>query len=141
MPQDADELHPLLDDPALHEFIGGAPLSLDELRARYERLAVGAPPDRGEQWLNWVIRRAEDGAAVGTAQATVRPDHALIAWVVATRFQGHGYATAAARALIELLDVPAVAHVHPDHAASEAVARRAGLTLSDEWADDERVWR
>ena len=31
----ADEMAPLLDDPALHTFIGGKPASLQELRTRY----------------------------------------------------------------------------------------------------------
>jgi hypothetical protein len=45
--------------------------------------------------------------------------------------QGHGYAAEAARALVgwladrEVHEV--VAHIHPDHAASARVARRAGL--------------
>jgi hypothetical protein len=36
----AAELAPLLDDPCLHEFTGGAPLSAAALAARYARLAV-----------------------------------------------------------------------------------------------------
>ncbi len=40
---DAHELAPLLDDPALHGFIGGEPLAEPELEARFERLAAGAP--------------------------------------------------------------------------------------------------
>ncbi|MET4925960.1 GNAT family N-acetyltransferase, partial [Streptomyces sp. PSRA5] len=33
-----------------------------------------------------------------------------------------------------------VAHVHPDHAASEAVARAAGLEPTDEWHEGEVRW-
>jgi RimJ/RimL family protein N-acetyltransferase len=105
------------------------------------RLAAGAPAGADERWLNWVVRREPDGALVGTAQATVRADHALIAWVIAVPFQGRGYAKAAARAVVALLDVPAVAHIHPDHAASEAVARAAGLVPTEDWTNGERVWK
>lgn len=33
-----------------------------------------------------------------------------------------------------------VAHVHPDHAASAAVAAAAGLTRTDRWHDGEVRW-
>src|SRR5204863_7822031 len=55
------------------------------------------------------------------------------------------FASEAARALIDWLhqrnidDV--MAHIHPDHGASAAVATRAGLQPTDEQADGERVWR
>ena len=42
-PEHAEEMAGVLADPALHAFIGGAPLSPPELRARYERLAAGRP--------------------------------------------------------------------------------------------------
>jgi RimJ/RimL family protein N-acetyltransferase len=141
---DAAELSPLLDDPALHRYIGGAPLGAAQLEERYRRLEAGAPPDIGEQWLNWVIRRREDGKAVGTAQATIRGDTALVAWVIATRWQGRGYAKAAAQALVtwlkDELGLTVAANIHPQHAASERVAQAAGLTLTDRWAGSERVW-
>jgi RimJ/RimL family protein N-acetyltransferase len=142
---DAEELFPLLDDSGLHRFIGGAPLPLPELEERYRRLEAGAPPERGETWFNWVIRRAGDGCAVGTAQATVRGDLAQVAWVVAQRWQGQGYAGDAARALVAWLrgrhGLSVEAHIHPGHKASERVARAAGLALTDEWVEGERVWR
>ncbi|MFC8076796.1 GNAT family N-acetyltransferase [Streptomyces sp. NPDC057307] len=78
-----------------------------------------------------------------------RPDRpwlvANIAWVVGTAFQGRGIAGEAARGLVgRLVQLPAVrevaAHVHPDHAASKAVARAAGLEPTDEWHDGEVRW-
>ena len=144
---DAAELAPLLDDPALHEFIGGEPLAEPELEARFERLAAGAPPDpaaEGEEWFNWVIRRTEDGAAVGTAQATVREGTTKLAWVVATAHQGRGYATQAARALVAWArshGLEPAANIAPGHAVSERVAVRAGLAPTEESVDGERVWR
>jgi RimJ/RimL family protein N-acetyltransferase len=141
---DAHELAPLLDDRRLHEFIGGEPLSEAELEARYRRLVQGAPPGTGAAWLNWTIRRGADGAAVGTAQATVTGGEAALAWVVASAWQGRGYATEAARALVAWArrnGLEPTANVHPQHAASERVASDAGLRPTDERAAGERVWR
>jgi RimJ/RimL family protein N-acetyltransferase len=141
----ADELVGVLGDPALHVFIGGEPLGLQALRERFALLVRGHSADGSEEWFNWVVRGPE-GGAVGTVQATVTDDGrtAEIAWVIGTQWQGRGYASEAARALVEWLTaggvVDVVAHVHPDHAASEAVARRAGLSPTDTFQDGERRW-
>ncbi|MGW8765362.1 GNAT family N-acetyltransferase [Streptomyces sp. NPDC055815] len=141
----ADEMAGVLADPALHAFIGGAPLTGPELRARYERLVAGSP-DPAVLWCNWVVRvRAEDRLA-GTVQATVTEGGrtAEVAWVIGTDWQGRGIAREAAGALVGLLldegVRTVVAHVHPDHAASAAVARAAGLTPTDELQDGEVRW-
>src|SRR3954468_22439885 len=91
-PAHADELAPLLADRALYEFTGGEPPSVAELRARYERQARGRSPDGSQRWLNWIVRC--EGEAVGYVQATVdvAANVADVAWVVAARFQGRGYA-------------------------------------------------
>ncbi|MFD0688753.1 GNAT family N-acetyltransferase [Actinomadura fibrosa] len=163
----ADEMAVVLDDPRLHRFIGGEPLSADELRARYEHLVAGPAPFHQEVWLNWVVRRARDGQAVGYVQATVTPAQpgftvaaaaegstvtpspprtiASVAWVIGMPYQGFGFATEAARALVDWLlahgagDI--VAAIHPDNLASAAVAGKLGLRPTAETADDETVWR
>ncbi|QES39800.1 MULTISPECIES: GNAT family N-acetyltransferase [Streptomyces] len=142
----ADEMAAVLGDPALHAFIGGAPDDVEALRARYRRMLAGSP-DPGVSWCNWVLRlRAEEEAVlVGTVQATVTPDDlAEIAWVVGTPWQGRGLASEAARGLVEWLAGrqvrTVVAHVHPDHAASAAVARSAGLAATEVIQDGEIRW-
>jgi RimJ/RimL family protein N-acetyltransferase len=144
-PADADDLHPVLDDTALHRFTGGAPLSRARLEARFARLAAGPPAGSDEGWGNWVVRQADTGAAIGTVQATLRDDGAVVAWVIGTGAQGRGYASEAARALVAwLIEGGAVrvsAHIHPDHVASAAVARSAGLVPTGRADDDgELVW-
>ena len=62
---------PLLNDSALHSFIGGSPASVAELAERYARQVQGRSPDGSQQWLNWIVRRVDTGEAVGTVQATV----------------------------------------------------------------------
>ncbi|MEV0665113.1 GNAT family N-acetyltransferase [Actinomadura luteofluorescens] len=163
----ADEMAPVLDDPRLHRFIGGEPLTRDELRARYAHLVAGPAPYHQEYWLNWIVRRARDGQAVGYVQATVAPAPpgfavtpaaagstvtpgpprlvASVAWVVGMPYQGFGFATEAARALLDWLAAhgvrEVVATVHPGNLASAAVASRIGLRRTGETRDEEAVWR
>jgi RimJ/RimL family protein N-acetyltransferase len=141
----ADEMAAVLSDPALHAFIGGVPDTPQTLRARYERMTAGSP-DPAVSWLNWVVRLRDEDCLTGTVQATIGPGPvAEIAWVVGTAWQGRGIATEAARGLVGRLDrwpVPTiVAHIHPAHHASAAVASAAGLTPTAEWQDGEIRWR
>lgn len=140
----ATELVVVLDDSRLHEFTGGRPESLDELAARYARQVTGRSADGTQQWLNWVLRRRDDGRAAGHVQATVVDDTAEVAWVVGTVHQGHGFAREGARAMADWLAAHGVrrlvAHVHPDHAASAAVARSLGMLATDDVVDGELRW-
>ncbi|MHA6763881.1 GNAT family N-acetyltransferase [Streptacidiphilus sp. PAMC 29251] len=149
----AAEMAAVLSDPGLHTFIGGSPATPDALRSRYERLVAGSP-DPDVSWWNWVIRLREEDCLVGTVQATVgrtgdsRPV-AEIAWVVGTPWQGRGIATEAADALATWLlsqgetsgASTVIAHIHPDHLASAAVATGIGLTPTDQWQDGEQRWQ
>jgi RimJ/RimL family protein N-acetyltransferase len=161
---DAGEMTGVLDDKRLHEFTGGSPDSPAELRARYARLVAGSP-NPAVSWLNWIVRLRGSGQAVGTVQATVTggggsagsgPGNgsgrgagdglsAELAWVIGRPWQGYGYAAEAAAGLAGwLLSEGATvitACIHPDHHASAVVAARAGLALTDDVIDGERVWR
>ncbi|MFD5493790.1 GNAT family N-acetyltransferase [Streptomyces sp. NPDC001812] len=144
----AEEMAAVLSDPALHTFIGGAPDTPHALRSRYRRLAAGSP-DPAVSWLNWVIRLRDASCLTGTVQATVSPSGhgpvAEIAWVVGTSWQGRGIAGEAARGLVAWLTRQPVhtviAHIHPDHRASAAVATAAGLTPTGERHEGEIRWR
>ncbi|MFE7623875.1 GNAT family N-acetyltransferase [Streptomyces sp. NPDC057509] len=140
----ADEMAAVLADPALHTFTGGAPETAEALRARYARQTAGSP-DPAELWWNWVLRERETGRLIGYVQATVRGGLAGIAWVVGVPWQGRGYAGEAARGLVGHLRGTGirtvVAHIHPEHTASSAVATGAGLERTGEWEDGEERWR
>jgi RimJ/RimL family protein N-acetyltransferase len=143
----AEEMAAVLSSPSLHTFIGGEPLPPDALRARYERLVTGSP-DPSVTWCNWVLRLRAESCLVGTVQATVTDGAASvaeIAWVIGTPWQGRGLATEAARGLVTWLGRESVrtvvAHIHPDHRASAAVATAAGLVPTDQWQDDEVRWQ
>lgn len=143
----AAEMAVVLDDPDLHRYIGGAPSTREELAQTYRRLVEGSS-DRSVLWLNWVLRRAADDQAIGTTQATVVKTEAgvvaEVAWVVGTPYQGKGYATEAARTMVTWIrsrgSVAVIAHVHPAHAASAAVARGVGLVPTTTVVDDEVRW-
>jgi len=147
----AREMAPLLEDPALHTFIGGEPATLTQLQQRYQRQLIGRSPDGSQLWMNWVLRRRVDGRAVGTVQATVSKDQtsrvgliAEVAWVVATRYQGQGYAREAAQVMVTWLREQGVttvrANIHPGHTASQMVARAVGLTETATVVDGETRW-
>jgi RimJ/RimL family protein N-acetyltransferase len=148
----AEEMAGVLSDPALHGYIGGAPDTPRELRSRYRRLTAGSP-DPAVTWLNWVIRLRDEDRLTGTVQATVGAAGssgtgavAEVAWVVGTPWQGRGIASEAARGLVGRLAeqkgvAGVIAHIHPEHRASAAVATAAGLTPTGEMRDGEVRWR
>jgi RimJ/RimL family protein N-acetyltransferase len=147
-PEHAEELAPVLDDVSLHRFTGGRPASAKELRARFERQIVGHSPDGCDRWLNWTVRLRATGQAVGAVQATVGHREARtvaeIAWVVGSPFQRQGFAKEAAAAIVAWLRghgvSSVVAHIHPHHDASMAVARSVGLAPNDVIKDGELRW-
>jgi RimJ/RimL family protein N-acetyltransferase len=136
----ATEMVSVLADPAMYEFIGGAPPTEAELVARYVRRS------RRPGWLNWVLRRKDTREAIGTVQATQKDDHtAELAWVVSSRFQGAGYASEAAAAAIDWLEAGGIdelyAYIHPDHIASNKVAERLGFVPTESIRDGETGWK
>ncbi|UNO40808.1 GNAT family N-acetyltransferase [Streptomyces sp. MST-110588] len=143
----AEEMAAVLSDPALHTFIGGTPDTPQALRSRYRRISAGSP-DPAVSWLNWVISLRNESCLTGTVQATISPSGhgpvAEVAWVVGSPWQGRGNATEAARGLVDWLSRQPVhtviAHIHPEHRASAAVATAAGLTPTAECHDGELRW-
>jgi RimJ/RimL family protein N-acetyltransferase len=146
-PADADEMAAVLAEESLYAFIGGSPPTVELLRARYERQAVGRSPDGSHEWLNWIVRLRPSGQAVGYVQATIEEGGQVadIAWLIGVPWQGRGYAREAAQRLASWLEEGGArivtAHVHPEHAASAAVAAWAGLQRTDEIENGERIWR
>ncbi len=144
----AHEMAPLLDDRKLHVFTGGRPATREQLRDRYERQVRGRSHDGAQLWFNWILRDRRSRRVVGFVQATVSTHEttcvAEIAWVVGSAHQGRGYATQAARAMVEWLRECGadriIAHVHPRHRASIAVATAIRLTAGDTTVDGEVRW-
>jgi RimJ/RimL family protein N-acetyltransferase len=144
----ADELAPVLDHRAMHEFTGGRPSSVEELRARFARQVIGRSPDGDERWLNWVVRLRSTSAAVGFVQASVVQSDgetvAVLAWVIGVPYQGQGLAKEAATLMVQAISpgqgVRLRAHIHPEHRASIAVAEALGMSPTDLAVDGETRW-
>jgi len=147
MAADSDAMVAVYADPAMYTYTGGTPPTGTELRDRYERLAQGWNHDHSEQWCNWIVRVSGRTEPIGAMQASIAddPTSAAVAWEVAVRQQGNGFASEAATAVVEWLIARGVAAItatiHPEHAASAAIARNAGMTATDEIDDDEVVWK
>ena len=143
---DADDLFPVLNDPALGRYTGETPpADVEVVRAGFARWELRRSPDGAELWLNWVLRRHDDCRAIGYVQATVGDGDAAIAWTIGTVFQRQGFATEAGSALIawlrDTLGVPLiVGSVHPDNIASHTAAHRIGLRPTDRRHEGEVVW-
>jgi RimJ/RimL family protein N-acetyltransferase len=121
---------------------------------------VAGSPDPAVSWLNWVIRLRDEDCLVGYVQATIGPaagapgeagethkagDVAEIAWVVGSAWQRRGIAAEAAVGLVGwLAEQPVrtvIAHIHPKHSASAAVASATGLAATDQGYDGEIRWQ
>lgn len=134
----------VLASPSLYEFDGGEAPTLDGLQGRYRHQVAGSGRP-GEVWRNWIVRLVDDGCAIGFVQADVTIESAELAWVIGIEHQGNGFASEAAIAMRDQLAVEGStrfeAFIHPDHLASQAVARHAGMVRTGEIDDDgEELW-
>ena len=143
----AREMGAVLADPALYRYIGGAAPDPVSLAERYAVQVKRRSPNGAERWLNWIVRRWESREAVGYVQATIAVEtgETDVAWVVGTAFQGRGYATEAARAMLNWLASVGetqriTAHIAPENAASRTVAERLGFAATPASAHGETVW-
>jgi RimJ/RimL family protein N-acetyltransferase len=134
----ATEMVAVLDDPELYRFIGGEPPEEADLVARYTRQVAG------EGWLNWILRVRETGEPVGTVQVTLGDGTAELAWVMSPRFQGEGYASEGSAAVLDWLRERGfgvfIAHIHPDHTASQGLAARLGFEPTETVKNGEVRW-
>ena len=144
----AEEMALLLDDVALHTFIGGQPATLHQLRQIYTLQAGGRSPDGTERWFTWILRRRDSREAAGYVQATLTEQDAVtvaeVAWVVAVPHQRQGFAREAASAVVGWLwsvgTGRVIAHIHPGHVASEAIAAAVALHPTGTVVDGEVRW-
>ena len=144
---DAPRLLDLLSRLEVVKWLGdGEPVlmrDLDEAHTRVNRYAERDDPPLGM----WAVERRSDGVVLGTVLLLTLPndDHGEveIGWHLHPDAWGHGYATEAARAVLDhgfaggLREIIAVAHT--DNDASIAVMRRLGMTdqgVVEKWYAD-----
>jgi RimJ/RimL family protein N-acetyltransferase len=142
---DADSMLGVLSDPLLYVYTGEEPPTIDALRERYRQQARGAPAPSSEEWLNWIMWSRHDESPVGFVQATVTDREADLAWLVGMPWQGQGLATEAVGTMRDWLVTEGIevfrAHIHPDHEASQRVARKLGLQVTGSMdSDGEMIW-
>ena len=109
------------------------------------------PEPRPAPWLAYLAADPARGMVVGTCAFKNLPDasrHAEIAYFTFPEFEGKGYATAMASALIALArdaapDVRVIAHTLPEVNASGSVLGKVGMRRTGEVIDPEDglVWR
>jgi len=143
--QHANVMFPILSDRTLYKFTGGEPPESEiALEARYRKLESRKSPDESEYWLNWLVSLVENDDPIGYVQATVIESEADIAWVIGSQWQGNGYASEAAIALVEwlrIIDTKVIrSFINPNHEASQRVASNAGLDNTESVEDSEEVW-
>ncbi len=138
----AQEMAPLLADPRLHEFTGGDPPTLRQLRDSYRR-RLSVEPSAASRWANWIVRHLESGHAIGGMQAQIAAAEdglvAEVAWILGAEYQGRGYAREAAAAMIAWLRAQGVrslvGDIHERNTPSMRLAWALGLTPTSERAE------
>jgi RimJ/RimL family protein N-acetyltransferase len=130
-PGDVDALHPLLSDSRNCAHLPEGPNESPAVsRAWIDR--------HGARWAGnglgyWTVRLRSSDDVIGVGGAERRPNFWNIYYLLDWRHWGHGYGTELARAArraatLADADLPLVAWIHEDNAASKAVARHLGLT-------------
>ena len=158
IPHTPDQLVALMERPEKYEHLAGFPLAagLRELFVSGEvsedylasmRELMGADPWR----LGFAVVHPETGAVIGSGGFKGPPDSdglVEIAYGIAPGYQGRGYATEVARALIDFatanVDVRRLrAHTWPEPNASTKVLTKCGFDFIGEVVDpdDGLVWR
>ena len=134
--QDFPELYAMWSDPEVVRTIPAKPFGEEECWTRLLRY-VGHWEVMGFGY--WVVREKSSGGYVGDVgfadykRAVDPPIHGIpeIGWVLAASSHGRGYATEAARAVIEwgaqhFGDVRTVCLIHPENTRSMRVAEKLG---------------
>lgn len=117
---DADEMAAIFADERVYQFTGGEPGTVESLRQTLGQLAENRAAGTAAQ-LNWVVRRLVDGAAIGMLQAVLSrgSQAAEVSWLVGVPWQGQGFASEAAIAVVAWLEARGVeqvtAWIRPDH--------------------------
>jgi RimJ/RimL family protein N-acetyltransferase len=128
---DARDLHRLTSDPRYSDHIPGGlqetPQStsawIERFRGRWAIIGLSY----------WTVRLRATGQVIGIGGAECRPGFWNLFYLIDSGHWGNGYATElsrAARRAAGSVDpgLPLVAWIHEDNTASQAVARRLGLT-------------
>ncbi|BCL16259.1 GNAT family N-acetyltransferase [Micromonospora sagamiensis] len=149
-PADLDALYDMYSRPEVVRWFGGGILPLTAPEQAVELLRRWELRGSRDGWYDiWAVELRGTGQVVGTTMIKQLPgpddpvltDDIEVGWHLHPDHWGHGYATEAARALIdrEFAHTPTEtihAVVHPGNEPSKAVARRLGMSyvgLRTDW--------
>lgn len=99
----APAMYEVLSDPAIYEFEGVPPPTIERLAAGYRRRETRFSPDGREQWLNWVVRLPSAELA-GYVQATILESGvSYVAYEFGSKHWRQGTGSAAVSAMLDEL--------------------------------------
>jgi [ribosomal protein S5]-alanine N-acetyltransferase len=93
----------VLSDPAIYEYEGRPPPTVEALAAGYRRSESRVSPEGLEKLLNWIVRLPSDELA-GYVQATVlESGAAYVGYEFASKYWGRGIGSTSVQAVLEEL--------------------------------------
>ena len=144
-PEDADAVLVWQGDPTAVRYVPYGPRDRDQV-VEVLRRKVGSTALREEgDLLEVAVERADDGTLIGDvllALRSVEHETLEVGYIFATAQQGHGYATEAVRALVDLAfgvlgARRLTARVDARHTASRALLERLGFRLEAHLVENE----
>ncbi|MFI7601614.1 GNAT family N-acetyltransferase [Actinoplanes sp. NPDC049681] len=150
--EDAGALAAYRSDPAVARYQSwNSPYSLDKARYAVQTMVAADPGQPG--WFQYAVELADENTLVGDVGVNLADNlrQAEIGYTLAPRWQGHGYATEAVRAVLDqLFRVRGLHKVSAEcdarNAASARLLERVGFTreghlrqhtwIKNEWTDD-----
>ncbi len=130
--KDLDDAFSFYGDAETMRFIPGGVKDREQTRASLQRMF---DRDKEDGFGIWPVVHKADARVIGVCGVFYIPEHGTdveIAWLFNKAYHGHGYATEAARAVIEFsfaeLQLPVLyALIHQDNTPSIRVADRLGM--------------
>lgn len=97
----APEMYEVLCDPAIYEYEGVPPPSLEKLASGLRKRESRLSPDGREKWLNWAVR-LRSGELAGYVQATVYESRtAYVAYQFSSKYWRRGIGSAAVACMLD----------------------------------------
>jgi RimJ/RimL family protein N-acetyltransferase len=148
IPEDAEEISVYRSDPDVNRYQGWERTDPDGVRAEIEEMAARIPGEPG--WVQYSVVEREGGRLVGDvglSPAEGEPGVIRVGYTISPAFQGHGYATEAVGALVDLaferLGAEVVrAHASAENTPSHRVAEKVGMRLVERFrrTDGGQTW-
>jgi RimJ/RimL family protein N-acetyltransferase len=135
VPGDAEGISAYRSDPEVNRYQGWERTDPEGVRAEINEMAGRTPGQSG--WVQYSVIERESGRLVGDvglSPADGEPGVIRVGYTISPAFQGHGYATEAVGALVDLAFERLGAEVVRAHASSEntpshRVAEKVGMRL------------